>query len=201
MCCRYWVDETPRMMSIAEEMYRSGLVNRWRTTNKITVSGEIRPTDVVPVIAPNRSGERAVFPMKWGFTGKSLLMNARVETAAEKPMFRDAWAGHRCLVPASYYFEWEHLPGKNGRTRTGDKYRIRPKDSEMTWLCGLYRIEEGLPVFVVLTREPGEGIRFLHKRMPLILPEEVAGEWIRPDTKPESLLPAALTDMEFRKEA
>lgn len=201
MCCRYWVDETPRMMSIAEEMYRSGLVNRWRTTNKITVSGEIRPTDVVPVIAPNRSGERAVFPMKWGFTGKSLLMNARVETAAEKPMFRDAWAAHRCLVPASYYFEWEHLPGKNGRTLTGDKYRIRPKDSEMTWLCGLYRIEEGLPVFVVLTREPGEGIRFLHNRMPLILPEEVAEEWIRPETKPESLLPAALTDMEFRKEA
>ena len=201
MCCRYWVDETPRMMSIAEEMYRSGLVNRWRTTSKITVSGEIRPTDVVPVIAPNRSGERAVFPMKWGFTGKSLLMNARVETAAEKSMFRDAWAGHRCLVPASYYFEWEHLPGKNGRTRTGDKYRIRPKDSEMTWLCGLYRIEEGLPVFVILTRQPGEGIRFLHNRMPLILSEEVAEEWIRPDTKPESLLPAALTDMEFRKEA
>ena len=201
MCCRYWVDETPRMMSIAEEMYRSGLVNRWRTTSKITVSGEIRPTDVVPVIAPNRSGERAVFPMKWGFTGKSLLMNARVETAAEKSMFRDAWAGHRCLVPASYYFEWEHLPGKNGRTRTGDKYRIRPKDSEMTWLCGLYRIEEGLPVFVILTRQPGEGIRFLHNRMPLILSEEVAEEWIRPDTRPESLLPAALTDMEFRKEA
>ena len=201
MCCRYWVDETPRMMSIAEEMYRSGLVNRWRTTSKITVSGEIRPTDVVPVIAPNRSGERAVFPMKWGFSGRSLLMNARSETAASRPMFRDAWAAHRCIVPASGYFEWEHLPGKNGRTRTGDKYRIRPKDSEMTWLCGLYRIEEGLPVFVILTRQPGEGIRFLHNRMPLILPEEVAEEWIRPDTRPESLLPAALTDMEFRKEA
>ena len=69
----------------------------------------------------------------------------------------------------------------------------------MTWLCGLYRIEEGLPVFVILTREPGEGIRFIHDRMPLILPENCIGDWIRPDTKPEELLGDALTDMIFEK--
>ena len=65
----------------------------------------------------------------------------------------------------------------------------------MTWLCGLYRIENGMPVFVVLTREPGEGIRFIHDRMPLIMPEQLVNEWIRPDVKPEELLPYALTDM------
>ena len=69
----------------------------------------------------------------------------------------------------------------------------------MTWLCGLYRIEDGLPHFVVLTREPGEEISFIHDRMPLIMPERLVDEWIRPDVKPEDLIGATLTEMIFEK--
>ena len=199
MCCRYWMEESAELRPSVEEMNRSPLVKRWENKTEIVTSGEIRPTNVVPVIAPDKSGNRAVYPMKWGFRAKSLLLNARTETAAVKPMFKEAWARHRCVVPASWYFEWEHLRGNDGKVRSGDKYRIRPKDSAMTWLCGLYRIEEGLPVFVVLTREPGEEIRRLHDRMPLIMPEQLVNEWIRPDIDPESLLTEALTEMEFEK--
>jgi len=181
-------------------MNRSPLVRRWHEKTEIKTCGEIRPADVVPVIAPNRSGERAVFPMKWGFSGKTLLMNARSETAGSKPTFKESWERRRCIVPASWYIEWEHLHGSDGKTRTGDKYMLQPKNSAMTWLCGLYRIEEGLPVFVILTREPGERIRFLHDRMPLILPEEYIDDWIRPDSRPEDLLGKALTDMIFELE-
>ncbi|MBQ9642841.1 MAG: SOS response-associated peptidase family protein [Lachnospiraceae bacterium] len=199
MCCRYWTEESPELREIVEEMNRSPLVERWQKTKGITAYGEVRPTDVVPVIAPDRAGHHAVFPMKWGFTGKSLLINARVESAALKPTFREAWARHRCVVPASWYYEWEHLHGSDGRTYTGDRYMIQPENASVTWLCGLYRIEDGLPVFVVLTREPGEKIRFIHDRMPLILPENRIDEWIRPDTRPEDLLSEALTDMVFEK--
>ena len=199
MCCRYWAEESPELREIVEEMNRSPLVKKWQNTNAVKTYGEIRPTDVVPVIAPNRSGDRAVYPMKWGYSGKTLLMNARTETAAEKPTFRDDWARHRCIVPASWYFEWEHLTGNDGKKHTGDKYMIQPKGSAMTWLCGLYRIENGLPVVVVLTREPGEEIRFIHDRMPLIMPDQLVNEWIRPDGKPEELLPCALTEMVFEK--
>ena len=199
MCCRYWVEESPELRKIVEEMNRSPLTEKWKNRNAVKSSGEIRPTDVVPVIAPDRTGRRAVYPMKWGYTGKSLLINARMETAAEKPTFREDWARHRCIVPASWYYEWEHERGSDGRSRTGDKYLIRPKDSALTWLCGLYRIENGLPVFVVLTREPGEKIRFIHDRMPLIMPENLVNEWIRPDARPEELLPRALRDMIFEK--
>ena len=199
MCCRYWTDESPELRPIVEEMNRSPLMKKWQDKVKVKSYGEIFPTDVVPVIAPNRSGLRTVYPMKWGYSGKSLLMNARSETAAEKPTFRDDWARHRCIVPASWYFEWEHYPGSDGKKHTGDKYMIHPKDSAVTWLCGLYRIENGLPVFVILTREPGEALRFLHDRMPLIMPEELVTEWIRPDRKPEELLPRALTDLDFEK--
>ena len=199
MCCRYWMEESPELRPIVEEMNRSPLVRRWQKTTGIITSGEVRPTDVVPVIAPNKNGIRTVYPMKWGFSGRSLLMNARSETAAVKPMFKDAWRRNRCIVPASWYFEWEHLRGNDGKMHTGDKYMIQPKDAAMTWLCGLYRIEEGLPVFVVLTREPGEEIQFIHDRMPLIMPEHLVNEWIWPDAKPEELLPGALTEMIFEK--
>ena len=213
MCGRYWIDDTLEQRQIAEEMMRSALVGRWKDKAAVKTQGEIRPTDVVPVIAPNRYGARTVYPMKWGYTGRSLLINARSETAAGKPTFREDWARHRCIVPASWYFEWEHYLDKGGRKRTGDKYMIRPQgadtamnkgdvqetDPAMTWLCGLYRIEGGLPVFVILTREPGEKIRFIHDRMPLIMPKELVNEWIRPGAKPEELLPHALTEMDFEK--
>ena len=199
MCCRYLADESPEIREIVEEMNKSPLVEKWHKTTGITTYGEIRPTNVVPVIASKRSGEKSVFPMKWGYSGRTLLMNARTETAPEKATFRDAWVSHRCIVPASWYFEWEHLIGKDGKKRTGDKYLIQPKGSPMTWLCGLYRIEDGLPVFVILTREPGEDIRFIHDRMPLIMPRDFVDEWIRPDAKPEDLVEHALTEMVYEK--
>ncbi len=200
MCCRYWEDDSPDYLDLVEEMDRSPLLGEWeKSARVIKRSGEVFPTDVVPVIAPNRSGARTVYPMKWGYTGRSLLINARSETAAEKPTFRDDFARHRCIVPAFRYFEWEHRRDGDPKNRTGQKYGIRPKGESMTYLAGLYRIENGLPVFVVLTREPGEGIRFIHDRMPVILPGDLISEWIRPDARAEELLPYALTEMEFRK--
>lgn len=53
---------------------------------------------------------------------------------------------------------------------------LQPKGSPVTWLCGLYRIEEGLPCYVILTREPSEEIRFIHDRMPLMLPDQCIDE-------------------------
>lgn len=201
MCCRYYSEESPELRVIVEEMNRSPLVRKWHNTCAVKDYGEMRPTDVVPVIAPNRSGNRAVFPMKWGYTGKTLLMNARTETAAEKPTFKEDWQKHRCIVPASWYYEREHRLGNDGKKHTGDKYAIQPAGSTMTWLCGLYHIEEGMPYFVILTREPGEEIRFIHDRMPLIMPQKLVNEWIRPDVKPEDLLPYSLTEMVFEKAA
>ena len=74
--------------------------------------------------------------------------NARAETAAEKPTFREAWAKHRCAIPASWYFEWEH----DEKKRAGQKYALKPEGEDLIWLAGLYRMEGELPVFVILTR-------------------------------------------------
>ena len=160
---------------------------------------DIRPTDLTPVIAPDRNGKPAVFPMQWGYNARSLLINARVETAAEKPTFREDWIRHRCIIPASGYYEWEHLSAPDSKPKTGDKYAIYPVHSTMTWLCGLYRIEAGLPHFVVLTREPADSIRFIHDRMPLLLSEDYLSSWLAPTTNPVGLLQHAITDMTFLK--
>ena len=197
MCCRYWTDESPELRPIVEEMNRSPLMRKWQDKAKVKSYGEIFPTDVVPVIAPNRSGLRSVYPMKWGYSGKSLLMNARSETAAVRPMFRGLWETRRCVIPASCYFEWEHRLTPEGKKITGGKYRLQA-ESALTWLCGLFRVEEGVPCFVILTRDAGENIRFIHDRMPLILPTDAARRWLLPDADPEALLPLAQTDLRFR---
>lgn len=200
MCGRYYLENTIEMKPFLEKMMESPLVRRWNDTSAVVSAGEIHPTDVVPVIASNRAGKQSVFPMRWGYNGKTLLINARVETAKEKPTFRDDWKSHRCIVPASYYFEWEHLKANDGKTKTGDKYLIQPKDSTMTWLCGLYRFENELPHFVILTREAADPIRFIHDRMPLIMPKERINEWIKPDADPKALVDAALSDMFAEKD-
>lgn len=200
MCGRYYIDESPELQSLTEAMNRSPLVARLLQNSTAVLShGEIRPANAAPVIASNRMGKRAVFPMKWGFKGKSLLINAKTETAAVRPAFRDAWAGHRCIVPASWYFEWEHVLMKDGKKKTGDQFMLRPKDSPVTWLCGLYRMEEGIPCFVILTREPSEEIRFIHDRMPLMLPERSVDEWINPKADPAQLLHEARTDIQYER--
>ncbi len=161
-------------------------------------AGEVRPTNVVPVIAPGKSGALKVFPMRWGFRipGKSLIVNARTETAKSLPTFRDSWQKRRCIVPASWYFEWSHFTDPvTGKKKTGDKFMIQPEGSLMTWLCGLYRMEEGIPVFPVLPRQPTEKLALIHDRMTFMLPKEKINEWIDPGTDADNLLPYALTDL------
>ena len=205
MCCRYYIDkDDAELAEILESAGKTSLAEKFMVvlSKPMKTDGEIRPTDVVPVIAPGRSVPKAYFPMKWGFTlpgSNTPLVNARVETAAKKPTFKDAWASHRCIIPASWYFEWMHFKTPDGKEKTGDKYLIQPEGSALTWLCGLYRFEDGYPVFTILTREPSSELSQIHDRMPLILPKERIDEWIRPDSRPEELLSFALTEMVIEK--
>ncbi len=204
MCCRYYLESSnPELLSMAEAAENTPLMQRFRGSlaRGLSRSGEVAPSMIVPVVATNRNGERACFPMQWGYhlQGKNLLANARAETAAEKPMFRDSWRSHRCLVPASWYYEWEHFMRPNGRRETGERYLLQPKGSRITWLCGLYRLEEGLPRFVILTRAPGEEISFLHDRMPLIVSDQDAVLWIDPQQRPEEIAFRARTDLFYQK--
>ena len=209
MCCRYYIEPSDEFAEIIDEASESVLntIMSEGLGHSLVMCGEVRPNDIAPVVAPNRNGTRAAFPMVWGFVLPSLkspLFNARVETAASKPTFRDSWMRRRCAIPASHYFEWEHhLDPTSGRTRTGDRYAIHPSGSRSTWLAGLYRFENRngitMPVFTILTREPAEGIRFIHNRMPVILSPDNVEEWVTPARNPLPIVSRALTHMEYTR--
>ena len=204
MCCRYYMEMSPELRPIVEAAERSKLrENNLNWLNKrVITQGEVYPDNLVPVIATGKSGGKKVFPMIWGYQMDGLkrpIINARCETAMEKKTFRDSWLDHRCIVPASWYYEWAHHLRPDGKKDLGKKYAIMPKGQELTWLCGLYRLENNYPHFVLLTREPGEDIAFIHDRMPLILPEDVIQDWINPRYNANSILPYAITDCVYEE--
>ena len=209
MCTRYYMEMSPELKPFVDRAMRSPLRESMveKLGKPLKTEGEIRPSDIAPVVAPSgKTQQPTVYPMFWGFTnprGGSLLLNARVETASQKPFWKEAWASHRCVIPASFYYEWEHLISSDGTRKVGQKYMIQPKNSRITYLAGLYRIEEHrgikFPVFAVLTREPGEEIRFIHDRMPVILPKEMVKAWISPGEEPGEIVKTAITDLYFEK--
>ena len=205
MCCRYYMELSPRLRPIVEEAKRSRLYANsiHQIAKPLTTEGEVFPGSMVPVLATNKAGEKAVFPMIWGYNVPGihrLIANARCETAAEKSSFKESWATHRCVVPASWYYEWSHVLTPSGKQNPGEKYAIQPKEEQLTYLCGLYRMEDNFPHFVILTREPGDSVAFIHDRMPFILPENEIGRWIDPYTNPHILLQSALTEMAYAAE-
>ena len=208
MCTRYYVELSPELRPYVEAASLTPLKAEMVSVlgKKFKAEGEIRPTDMAAVIASGRDGKQAVFPMVWGYHITGIdhpVVNARVESAKDKTSFAIDWARHRCIVPASYYFEWEHIKRPDGAVKTGQKYAIQPRNATVTYLAGLYRIEEerGLkyPVFTVLTREPCEALARIHDRMPVILPGDAIDDWINPDADPAGIVTQALTDMVVEK--
>jgi len=181
MCGRYRLPEDPDELleRVLEDLNRA----------PVKASGEVFPSDVVPVMARSRSGNARGFAMRWGFEAQGrLIINARSETAAQKPLFRESAAQRRCLVPLSGYYEWH-------RTGSGAKYFIAP--GEAAWLAGLYRLTDAGPEFTVLTRAPGDGIAWLHDRMPVLLPRRAWDGWLDPHSPFSEALDHAVTDVRY----
>jgi Uncharacterized conserved protein len=167
MCGRYFISiEENELKKIIREIEE----NKDNTDLAKMKTGEIFPTDIVPIITA-----QSVSLMKWGFTrydGKGQVINARIETIYEKAMFRKSFIETRCLVPASNFFEWE----KRGTKK--QKYAIGTNG--VIFMAGLYRLEQDslLPRFVILTRPATENLSFIHNRIPVILPPDTHKSWL-----------------------
>lgn len=194
MCGRYYIEDDDvqeELLKIIEEVQRRTSASENPVALK--AHGEIFPTDTVPVIANNRDMRPTPFAMQWGYTmsdGKRII-NARSETALEKPLFKDGMLQRRCLIPASGYYEWEKRDGKK------IKYAIQPEGARMLYMAGIYRIEKGLPVFSILTRAVAPGIAFIHDRMPVIFAEAARKNWLDVHNPADEIIREALLDMSF----
>ncbi len=198
MCGRYFVEPREGMMDLGDLIAR--IKRRDDAIQRQMKLGEVFPTDIAPVIVLDQDQTPQPQLFKWGFSrydGKGVIINARSETAAIKPMFQKSIMRQRCLIPAAYYFEWE----KKGKDKT--KYKIRPKGQGMITMAGIYRHEktELVPVFVILTRAASGDIRFIHDRMPVIIPKDMRTAWLQGGGDVDEMLAAAEIDMDYKKTA
>lgn len=208
MCTRFYVEQAVFQPYI-DRAKRLPLAHQIIVSlgKPLTMCGELRPTDAAAVLAPDKSGGIAAFPMLWGFSvpeTSAPVINCRLESADYKPLWKDSWFRRRCVIPASWYCEWEHFASPDGKKRmTGAKYAIQPEGESVTWLAGLYRFEQRrgieVPVFAILTRPAGDSVSTLHDRMPLILEKECIAEWIRPDGDPANIAKKAIERMVTEK--
>ncbi len=158
--------------------------------NDIAISRRynIAPTQSVPVVRA-MDGVKELAALRWGLIPGwakdadigNKLINARSETAAEKPSFRSAFKKRRCIIPASGFYEW--------KKETGGKqpYYIRRKDETPLAFAGLWESWDGnadsgsLESFTILTTEPNELMRSVHNRMPVILEANDYDKWLNVD--------------------
>lgn len=171
MCGRYYIDdETAREI---EKLVQN--------IDKNIRTGEIFPTNQVPILANNNNDIQSML-YKWGFPNfrnKGVIINARSETAFEKPMFRKSLIERRCLIPASGFFEWNSEK---------EKYYFTSQSEHTFYFCGLYNTFENENRFVILTTSPNNSISDIHDRMPLILPKSRYDDWLYNDAATQILL-------------
>ncbi|MBK7598239.1 MAG: SOS response-associated peptidase [Acidobacteria bacterium] len=155
----------------------------------------IAPSQISPVIA--FQSQRKMMAAKWGlvpFWAKdpaigNKLINARAETLAEKPSFKNALAKRRCLIPADGFYEWQKK--SKGPSQP---YYVRLNGGGLFAFAGLWEAwknPEGgmLQTFTIITTEPNELIKTFHHRMAVILKPEDEGAWIDPENSVNDVLP------------
>uniref|UniRef100_Q47CL6 Abasic site processing protein n=1 Tax=Dechloromonas aromatica (strain RCB) TaxID=159087 RepID=Q47CL6_DECAR len=146
----------------------------------------IAPTSIIPVIRYKPDAGRVGQLVKWGLVPSwakdasigAKLNNARGETVAEKPSFRTSFAKHRCLIPASGFYEWKTVEGKK------QPYYIYPTDGLFAFagLLAAWKAPDGqtLVTTCIITTEPNEVMVPIHDRMPVILGADQYDAWLDP---------------------
>jgi putative SOS response-associated peptidase YedK len=189
MCGRYTLtDPDPRLLR-----FRFGLTEEARIEQEPRYN--VAPTDPVLAIRLNEGGEREPGVLRWGLIPHyanpdgfdRLLINARAETIAEYPAFRDAFRTHRCLIVADGFYEWRETelskqpvwitrPSREPFAFAGMWARAKRTDGSAVHSCA------------IVTCRPGEVMAPIHDRMPVILEPEAETAWLAPGASGAELM-------------
>lgn len=156
----------------------------------------VAPTDPVGIVRLG-DGRRETAVARWGLVPhwwkkplpelRAATFNARAEEAATKPMFRDAWAARRCLVPAIGYYEWTGIKGARVPW-----FVTMQRNTPGLLFAGLWAVAtlggERLLSCTILTTAAGEATRHLHPRSPVVLTEGAAEGWLDGSADPAALM-------------
>lgn len=151
-----------------------------------------------------RADVRALATMRWGLIPSwskdpaigDRLINARAETVAEKPSFRQAFKRRRCIIPADGFYEWQVVAGAKHK----QPVFIRRTDGEQLAFAGLWEhwrnpVEPNAPEIetcTIITTDANATLRPVHDRMPVILESETWDAWLEPEQDDRALLDALL---------
>ncbi len=147
------------------------------------------------------AAERQLRAARWGLVPSwakdpsigNRLINARLESAAQKPSFRHAFAKRRCILPAAGYYEWqERQAGQEGKKAPKQPFFIHRPDDGTLAMAGLYEWwrdparerddpQAWLLTVTVLTTDATDEVGRIHDRAPLIVPQSAYGTWLAPD--------------------
>lgn len=155
----------------------------------------IAPSQPIAVI-PNTSSPKLDF-FVWGLIPSwakdpqmgNRMINARAETLAEKPAFRNAYRRRRCLIPADGFYEWQALPDRKSK----QPMYIHMRDRKPFAFGGLWEIwsaPDGSEILsaTIITTQANDFMKPIHERMPLIIQPENYADWLDPkDRHPDSL--------------
>ncbi|HUL55796.1 MAG TPA: SOS response-associated peptidase [Usitatibacter sp.] len=179
MCSRYFLDADGNVIAYTFSVPLNERVRR---------RFNIAPTQEAPVVRIAQDGAREMAMLRWGLVPAwasdigvgTKMINARGESAAAKPAFREAMARRRCLVPATGFFEWKGVPGRK------QPFAITLPGRPLFAFAGLWeswRPRGGAPVetFTIVTTDANEAVARIHDRMPVILPREAEDAWLDAD--------------------
>ncbi len=163
-------------------------------------SYNICPTDPVDVLLPQESGGLDFVRLRWGLVpywwSKPLkqvpaTFNARSDTVATKPMFRDAFKRRRCVIPMSGFYEWRQMAdGKQ-------PFFISADEAPMLSVAGLWdnwknrETGETIRSCTMIVSEANPFMSEIHDRMPVFLGQETLHPWLEGNADTETLLPAS----------
>lgn len=164
MCTQYYVDQNN------QEIRK--ILDALNHDERIKM-GKVSPTDVVPVLTAQREPQI----MQWGFNccSKERIFNIPSETVMENPLFQKTIRENRCLVPISWYFEWNDIG-----TASRQKHSIGLPGENILYAAGFYRLENemDLPAFVFLTCQASPSISGINHRMPIIFHRVLKPLWL-----------------------
>ena len=176
MCSRYFLDADGNIIAYTF---------RVPANDRVARRFNIAPTQEAPVVRQADGGGRELALLRWGLVpswAKDLgvgtkMINARAESVAEKPAFREALRKRRCLVPATGFFEWQGPPGRK------QPYAISVPEAPLFAFAGLWESwraagGETVQTFAIVTTDANPAVAAIHDRMPVILTPAQADAWL-----------------------
>jgi putative SOS response-associated peptidase YedK len=158
----------------------------------------IAPTQTVAAVRIGAGHQRELCQFLWGLVPHwaddpsigSRMINARGDTVATKPAFRQAFKARRCLIVADGFYEWQ----KTGRQK--QPYYIRLKDDRPFGFASVWerwsKSGQNIESCSIITTEANELVAGIHDRMPVIVPPEAYDLWLSPETQEVDLLQSLL---------